>query len=394
MPPIESFLTNLLEMRSHYQAQVQQCDRLIAQAQDGLIHVDALLVDEALDNQQFGESLLEMRSHYLALVAEQRRAAASAREQLVHINALLAEQMAMQHRYEQTISMQARAYTDNPVLTEGTEGRELPAAADQLEPSPADEEPVLLVEETQAQQRTNEPDQISSPVIPQGDRVEEVTDERLVPLPMLDQQEAPDNNLSKASQTNTPLLPQYEHLTKSEAVEKLLQENIGTILHVNYIVRALYGDLDTQALKVERQRLYETLSKGIARGLWDKIPDQPGCYTIDLKLVDKEEKSPPISHQQADKAENNGTIEVLPPYQHLNFTQGVETVLRENPGQVMTSEKIARILYGELSAKDLSRAKDKIGKILWAGARQKRWQSVAGQLGAYTLSLEKVPYYP
>jgi len=62
-------------------------------------------------------------------------------------------------------------------------------------------------------------------------------------------------------------------------------------------------------------------------------------------------------------------------------------VLRENAGQIMNSEKIARVLYGELVAKDLSKAKGKLGKILWAGARQKRWQGVLGKLGQYTLKV-------
>lgn len=61
-------------------------------------------------------------------------------------------------------------------------------------------------------------------------------------------------------------------------------------------------------------------------------------------------------------------------------------MLRESAGQIMNSEKIAQVFYGELVAKDLSRAKGKLGKILWAGARQKRWQGVAGKLGAYTMA--------
>jgi len=62
-------------------------------------------------------------------------------------------------------------------------------------------------------------------------------------------------------------------------------------------------------------------------------------------------------------------------------------VLKENAGQVMSSEKIAKLLYSELLTKDLSKAKNKVGKILWAGARQKKWQSVKGKLGAYTFNL-------
>jgi len=380
MPPIESFLTNLLEMRSHYQARVNQCDRLIAYAQDGLSHVNALLVDEVLDNQQFATNLLQMRSYYQATIDKQKRQLASAKEQLHHINALLAEQMAMQHRGEQAISMQATAIANNPVLTEGIDDKKLPLV-DPIEAEPTDAQQQGEVAAETASQQPSLELELNSPITPQGDRVEQVS-QPLEQLPLVE------SNGSKASQIKTPLLPQYQHLTRSEAVEKLLQENIGTILHTDYIVRSLYGNLEKEAFKVEKQRLYETLGKGIAKGLWDKIPDQPGCYTIDLKLVDKEEKSSPTSHQQAAKLESDGRIEVLPAYQHLNFTQAVEMVLRENPGQVMNSEKVARILYGDLDAKKLSKAKDKVGKVLWAGARQKRWQPVRGKLGAYTLTTE------
>lgn len=317
MPLIESFIENLLEMRSHYQARVNQCDRLIAHAQEGLAHINALLVDEALDSQQFATNLLQMRSHYQTLVDEQKRRSATALEQLVHINALLAEQMAMQHRGEQTISMQATAYTDNPVLTESIEGKELPIATEQLEPLPATKEQVKSVEKIQSQQSNLEPEQANSSVMTQGDCLEEVTDDRLEPLPLVEIEAPPaSNSNANASQPKTPLLPPYQHLSRSEAVEKLLQENIGTILHTDYIIRSLYGNLEKEAVKVEKQRLNETLGKGVARGLWDKVPDQPGCYTIDLKLVDREVKS--TGTNQATKSDTTKTIEVLPAYQHLN----------------------------------------------------------------------------
>lgn len=151
-------------------------------------------------------------------------------------------------------------------------------------------------------------------------------------------------------------------------------------------------NLEPEAVKVEKQRLYKTLSKGVARGLWDKVPDQLSCYTIDLKLVDKEAKfTKPTSKQQTNKANNNGTIEVIPAYQHFNFTQAVETVLKENAGEIMNADKVARTLYGDLEAKDLSKAKEKVGKILWLGARQKWWQGVAGKLEAYMLNKKFLP---
>ncbi len=103
MPLLKSFIENLIEMRSHYQGKIQQSDRLVTHAQEGLTHVNALLIDEFLDNQQFVENLRIMRSHYQGLVNEQKQQMASAKDQLVHINALLAEQMVVQHGEGQTI---------------------------------------------------------------------------------------------------------------------------------------------------------------------------------------------------------------------------------------------------------------------------------------------------
>ncbi len=290
MLPPQSFITNLLAMRSHYQAHIQQYDRVSAHAQEQLSHVHALLVDEALDNQQFATNLLQMRSHLQATVAEQMRSSANAREQLVHINALLAEQMAMQHRGEQIISMQATAATNNPELTQAVQGREIPTALDHSEPSPAEAEQAQVAEETQQPEPPIESDQASSTVIPSSKSLDEITNDLYEPSPVANVESAP-NQVGKAELIKSPFLPQYQRLTKFEAVEKLLQDNTGSILHVNYIVRSLYGNLAPEAAKVEKQRLYETLSKGVTRGSWDRVPDQLGCYTIDLKLVDKQAKS-------------------------------------------------------------------------------------------------------
>ena len=57
-------------------------------------------------------------------------------------------------------------------------------------------------------------------------------------------------------------------------------------------------------------------------------------------------------------------------------------------GEIVTSDIMARALYGELEGPAFVEARNKIGKIMWSGASQGRWQSVPGQKGAYTLSLE------
>lgn len=83
----------------------------------------------------------------------------------------------------------------------------------------------------------------------------------------------------------TPLLPPYQHLSKSEAVEKLLQDNEGKTFHIDEITRGLHGDLGVEAIKPERARMYDTLRKGVAKGLWSAVPNSNKYYTIDLKSL-------------------------------------------------------------------------------------------------------------
>ncbi len=344
-------------------------------------------MDEFLDNQQFVENLLQMRSHYQNLVNEQKQQMASAKDQLVHINALLAEQMVVHHGEGQTISLQASTVTDNPTLTEATKDKE---PSDQLKSESVVEEKFVEVEEETEDPETNLEPGNPSNAISQEEVLEKVEPQELSTKSELPALEVEDVIASSAlgKKLKTLLLPPYQHLNKSEAVEKLLQENIGSILHVDYIVRSLYGQLESESFKVERQKIYETMSKGVAKRFWDKVPEQPGCYTIDLKLVDNEGKSPKSKDDepQAKSTKSNQPIEVLPAYQHLSFTKAVETVLRENADVVMDSEKVERILYGNLEAEDFTKVKGKIGKILWLGANQKRWQGVPGKLGAYIMS--------
>jgi hypothetical protein len=51
----------------------------------------------------------------------------------------------------------------------------------------------------------------------------------------------------------------------------------------------------------------------------------------------------------------------------------------------MNSEKIAQILFGEAEENIFAVAKIKIGKILWSGANQGRWQGAPGKLGVYIM---------
>ena len=118
MSQFNRFIDNLVEMRLHYSKQIQQSDRSVNLAQDSLIHINALLVNELSSNQPFVENLTQMKSHYQSIIEENDRASGSARVQLNHINALLAEQLIIQQGDEQAIPLQASSVNDESAMAE------------------------------------------------------------------------------------------------------------------------------------------------------------------------------------------------------------------------------------------------------------------------------------
>ncbi|WP_009630446.1 hypothetical protein [Synechocystis sp. PCC 7509] len=415
MPQLERFIDNLIEMRSHYTKQIQQSDRSIKLAEESLTHINALLVNELSGSQQFRENLTQMRVHYQTIVEENNRASSSARSQLNHINALLADQLIIQQGNDNAILLQASPVDDDLALQEANEISE---SISEAIPKAEEVEPLQSLEEYIQEQSSSEDlladltsthnvDDQKLPIELEAD-----TTKPVVETPELIDEELPDaaiqDNLSQKTTPEIleqevfihptqkarkplkqPLLPQYQDLSKSEAIEKLLQEEAGNILHIDDIIQSLFGDLEMPAFKAEKNRLYNTLNQGTENGLWDKVPGRSGCYTIVLEQAIKKPETKKTNTKQQEISAI-ALIEALPPAYHgLKLTQAVEKVLQENIGQAMNSEKVARVLFGEAEEEVFAAAKNKIGKALWSGANEKRWQGVPGKLGVYIASLEK-----
>lgn len=351
-----NLIGNLIALRDYYQGCMEEYERSATHALEQLTHINALLVDQLAENQQAFANLIELRSHYLSLQEEHKRAATHAKEQLLRAKALLAEELLLQH--QPPMSMEA-----------ATVNQRLSLAAANLQREGLPQVP-----------------EISEAQIFSADRKIEQLESQAYALNA-------DSNL-RFSATKTLMLPKYQDLTKTEAVEHLLREHEGTILHVEYIIRALYGELATEAIKAEKPRIYDTLSRGVEKGLWDKVPDQASCYTIDLDLLElepsKKAQSGKTRLQPRQSTRGLRSEEMLPQYRHLNFTEAVAAMVNESAGQILTTEQVAQALYGEISGQALTKAKDRIGKTLWSGAKQDKWQRVPGQLGRYTLNLNLI----
>lgn len=433
MPQNYQFIQNLIDLREHYQSLIDDAERDSNHATEQLNHVNALLVDQLVVNQQVAESLLQLRDNYRTLHQQSHQKAQNAKEQIAHINALLADSLVLQHSQQQSFSIQA-ATLDQQALSgaianNGEElHRQLPELARESKLSEISQQIILddgqgvgdgaiAVPSESPQQNLETAEspeslQVSKPQIPTDSHQVDPQPELEPPTELPDVENSPNNSersltdkpvpspsSRKAAPLKTPLLPQYQHLTKSSAIEQLLHEHSGTILHVDFILRALYGELPPKDITTEMPRINDSLKKGVAKGLWDRVPDEVGCYTADIKLVDKEVEPTKVEGKkpQRRKPNSKATEGMLPRYRNLTFTDAVETVLRDaeggslrdhRSGEIVTTEIMTRALYGELEGQDLVETRNKIGKIMWSGANQGRWQSVPGQKGAYTLSLE------
>lgn len=82
------------------------------------------------------------------------------------------------------------------------------------------------------------------------------------------------------------MLPPYQGMNRMEALSLLLTEHSGTVLHLGFIVRSLYGELEPSLFKVLKTRVGSSLTQGVEQKLWARVTDEPGCYTLDLKLIE------------------------------------------------------------------------------------------------------------
>lgn len=425
MPQNYQFIQNLIELRSHYQSNIDDAERDSNHATEQLAHINALLVDQLVVNQQFTESLLQLRSHYQALRSQHHQKTQNAKEQITHVNALLADSLVLQHNQQQPISIQAAtleqqalfgAIADNSnelqrqsleLAQESKPPEILQQVAldisqgehDEAIANPSEELPQQDLETAESPESST----VSEPQIPTDSHQVDPQPKLEPPTELPDVEDSPNDSersltdkpvpspsSRKAAPLKTPLLPQYQHLTKSSAIENLLHEHSGTILHVDFILRALYGELSLQDITTEMPRINDSLKKGVAKGLWDRVPDEVGCYTADIQLVDREVEPEKLEEKKPQKRKPNSkaTEGMLPRYRGLTFTDAVEIVLRDRSGEIITSDIMARALYGDLEGQELTEARNRVGKIMWSGASQGRWQGVPGQKGAYTLSLE------
>jgi hypothetical protein len=108
--------------------------------------------------------------------------------------------------------------------------------------------------------------------------------------------------------TETAMLPIFQSLSRPEAIEQVLAEHIGTIVHIDFIVKMLYGKLEPEVFKVLKHRVQSSLTKGRETNKWFSVPGSPGYYTLSLTLLPK-----PETKNSSTKVKGKNKKQVWPP---------------------------------------------------------------------------------
>jgi hypothetical protein len=173
----------------------------------------------------------------------------------------------------------------------------------------------------------------------------------------------------------------------------LFAEHSGTVLHLDFIVRSLYGELEPELFKVIKNRVGSSLLMGVEQKLWARVTDSPGCYTRENKLV--EPASPPpvkrsaqgrLSHRNRNSSYFKLSSLMLPPYRGQSLKVALVSLLEANPGEIYYIDDVIALLFGEVEASQTGRVRDTVTKMLSQGKLSGRFESVPGKKGCYTLS--------
>ncbi|QLE56165.1 hypothetical protein [Nostoc sp. TCL26-01] len=193
--------------------------------------------------------------------------------------------------------------------------------------------------------------------------------------------------------TDIPMLPEYESLTRMDAIKKLLEKHLGAVCHIDFIVRSLYGELESYVFKVVKGRVQSSLTQGKERQVWFGIPDEPGCFTLDLSLVTSNKTHTYAQNGKSKKKKpqiipNTKIVPMLEAFQGQFLIDALSSFFKQHPGKVFTVAEVILGLYGELDAEETREVKSKVLNELSRGYRTGRFARIPDKVGFYTLDLK------
>lgn len=274
------------------------------------------------------EFLHQLADYYHALVEYHQRAAAAAAQQLAHLESLLHPEKLLDLPTD--VPYWPAAESLRSLLSEGN--RE--AKGDRPELAPSSQLPTSQVTPTEREQE--EPGEPGEP----GKQQEPGEQE------------------------------------KQEELEQLLSGERGKMLHLDFIVRKLYGRLSEEELPQITAATRQRLAEGANQGKWSAVPDSPDCWTIDLNHfpdlapVERDQPQPkPVQRHipDCDKLSEYGTVK-----------KALAACLEEHSPMPLTIQQVIDWFYPQgLSEAMRKKAYGSISKSLSEGCNRLGWRRVS-----------------
>ncbi|GAA6623142.1 hypothetical protein [Scytonema sp. NUACC26] len=329
------------------------------------------------------EPLVELRDYYAALVEEYERLSTQARSQLTHVEAILSNYSLPGVLDNQTAIVETLSFPP-------THSQE----ASHLQQAPNNVSNLKQEEFIQLELKDNGK---------QENGVTEVTPQHIngaittVPTVMFSPQRMLfENDDRTLPGSDVPMQPQFHGLPRLEAIESILRENMGTVCHIDFIVRTLYGDLESSLFKVVKSRVQSSLTHGKEKGYWSAVPEEPGCYTLDISLVTPQNgkaKSKAVKPNKKKKPfllPKARRVPMLAEFEGKFLIDAICILLQRNSGRIFSVGDVITGLYGDLNAEQLREIKTAVHNELSRGHRIGRFSRVPNKLGYYTWDLSKI----
>ncbi|MBU7585707.1 MAG: hypothetical protein KAF91_22955 [Nostoc sp. TH1S01] len=416
-PPPEKYLSTLLEIRNYYAPLVEEYGKLYREALDNLNHVEALLSNwpltvEVDSNGYFREEAEEIFSvptqessngksvdilkaaaelsgtqdHELSLV-DNIKAEAFPTENQEDINSQLEETQPI-------VTAEENVSSDDSFDSSQTETQTLESTNTE-EPTATTEED-NAVPESDTKDNTNSTPEVASESTQLG-TTEPLPqeDEPLVAEPTKQEETSTTPDKSLYGQ-DIPMLDEYRSLRRIEAIEQLLQQHKGSVCHIDFVVRSLYGELEPKAWKVVKGRVQSTLTQGRESRKWSLVPGKPGYYTIDLKQLNsrRKESSPKPSQTKPQKPDPKAKTNLIPmqgEFEGKFLIDAISSLLEQNPRKVFDVAEVVNQLYGELPQSQLQKVRPGVLNELSRGYRSGRFSRVPEEKGLYIWDAKLLP---
>jgi len=404
-PPPEKFLSTLLEIRNYYAPLVDKYEKLYREALDNLTHVEALLSNwPSTLEVDSNDSTHEIREEILTLPAQKpsndsHPEVSKSEPKLVISN--VSELPTVNNTTTESISSQNQVNLAVESLSNGS-SKDIPPSENESDESANVEELSATTSEVSATQESNAEDDIDSTLevaseLVQSSITESSPQEDELPVAESIKQEktttTPDKSLYGQE---IPMLDEYQSLRRVEAVEKLLQQHKGSVCHIDFVVRSLYGELEPQVWKVVKGRVQSTLTQGRESGKWSLVPGQPGYYTKDLKLLNarRKESSSKSGQTKAKKPDPKAKTNIIPmlgEFEGKFLIDAISLLLEQNPRRVFDVDEVVNKLYGELKPEQAQKVRLGVLNELSRGYRLGRFSRVPEEKGLYIWDAKLLP---